>query len=279
MHFLQSIFFLSFLAPIVQGFVVQSTRQHRYALRMTEVAEHVRLNDNVASTLKKSSKTLAVVLDVLKADESRSMQLRKLKASALVTSDMDVAKLCVKEQATAKGNFPGPCPVLYTGSDIQEARSVGVDAVVVTPGSCEAAADVIYRIKTVEEFQSVSGHDAFWIDVDDDLSRGQPILEVIPKTAVVLASLKSMQENNNELKLARELKTLGVSALIFQGAVVGDGEDIEYSSFVIDGVTKKKSSTFNLTGLTGSTNGHFGGVASTQPRTWLRLKRESENNQ
>jgi hypothetical protein len=29
-------------------------------------------------------------------------------------------------------------------------------------------------------------------------------------------------------------------------------------------------STFPYTGLTGSANGHFGGIASTQPKTWLR---------
>jgi hypothetical protein len=266
---------LLLLTQKILGFVIQGTVQSRCALRMAEVSEHVRLNDHVATALKKPSKTLAVVLDVLSADESRSMQLRKLKANALVTSDINVAKLCVKEQATAKGSFPGPCPVLYTGSDVPEARSAGVDSVVVSPGDCEPGADVIYRIRSLEELQQVLDHGAFWVDVDNELSTVQMIIEAIPESAVVLASLKSMQENNNEINLARELKILGVSAIVFEKAIVGDGEDLEYASFAVDSVTKKKSSTFNMTGLTGSTNGHFGGVASSQPRTWLRVIRES----
>lgn len=276
MHFLRTIvFFLLSLTPNVLGFVIQQTAQQRCALQMAEVTEDVRLNDSVANALKKPSKTLAVVLDVVSLDESRSMQLRKLKANALVTSDINVAKLCVNEQATAKGNYPGPCPVLYTGSDFQGARSVGVDAVVVSPGDCEPGADIIYRINSVDEFQRVSDHGAFWVDVDGDLSSVQPIIEAVPESSVVLASVKSMQENNDEIHLARELKVFGTSAIVFQKAIVGDGEDLEYASFAVDGVTRKKSSTFNMTGLTGSTNGHFGGVASSQPRTWLRVKRDS----
>lgn len=273
MH-LQSIFLFLFFTPNALGFVIQRTAPQRCALQMAEVTPDVRLNDNVASALKKPSKTLAVVLDVLHVDESLSMQLRKLKANALVTSDINVAKLCVNEQSTAKGNFPGPCPVLYTGSDFQAARSVGVDAVVVSAGDCEPGVDTIYRIKSAEEFQRVPSHNAFWVDVDGELSSVQSVIEAIPNSAIVLASLKSMQENNDEIKLARELKQFGASAVVFQKAIVGDGEDLEYASFVVDSVTKKKSTTFNMTGLTGSTNGHFGGVASSQPRTWLRVKRE-----
>jgi hypothetical protein len=274
MRLIQSTILL-LLTPTILGFLTQGTARPRYEHRMAEVvSEQVRLSDHVASALKKPSKTLAVVLDVISIDESRSMQLRKLKANALVTSDIEVAKLCLNEQATAKGNFPGPCPVLYTGSDFQEARAAGVDSVVVSPGDCEPGADVIYRVKSLEELRRVSNHDAFWVDVDNDLSTVQPVIEAIPKSVVVLASLKSMQENNNEISLARELKSLGVSAIVFQKAVVGDGEDLEYASFAVDSSTKKKSSTFNMTGLTGSTNGHFGGVASTQPKTWLRVIRE-----
>ena len=197
---------------------------------MAEVAEHVRLNDFVGSALKKPSKTLAVVLDVLDVDESRSMQLRKLKANALATSDINVAKLCVNEQTTAKGNFPGPCPVLYTGSDIEGARSAGVDAVVISPGDCVPGADIIYRIKSTDDFQRVSSHNAFWVDVDGELSSVQTIIEAIPDSAIVLACLKSMQENNDEIKLARELKRFGTSAIVFQKAIVGEGEDLEFCS-------------------------------------------------
>jgi hypothetical protein len=82
-----------------------------------------------------------------------------------------------------------------------------------------------------------------------------------------------MQGGNAEVERAKELKGMGVTSILLRKACVGDCEDIEYSIFAIEGLTKKRSSTFNMTGLTGSTNGHFGGVASTQATTWLRAKR------
>jgi len=83
-----------------------------------------------------------------------------------------------------------------------------------------------------------------------------------------------MQEEINEISMAKELKDRGVTTILMKRAIVGDNEDLKYGTFFMEGVTKKKSSTFNISGLTGSTNGHFGGVASTQATTWLRKIRE-----
>lgn len=76
-------------------------------------------SSDLYTALRKPSKTLSVILEIdmplgggsddaeskiSVADiASRSMQLRKLKASALATSDVQVAAELVKEQATAQG--------------------------------------------------------------------------------------------------------------------------------------------------------------------------------
>ena len=65
-----------------------------------------------------------------------------------------------------------------------------------------------------------------------------------------------------------------VHSVLLHKAIVGDNEDISYAQFVISGITKKKSSTFKISGLTGSTNGHFGGVESKTSTTWLRQKEQ-----
>ena len=40
-------------------------------------------------------------------------QLRKMKAASLWTSSLPDLEVISKEQKAAKGNFPGPCPVVY----------------------------------------------------------------------------------------------------------------------------------------------------------------------
>jgi hypothetical protein len=90
-----------------------------------------------------------------------------------------------------------------------------------------------------------------------------------------MASMEAMMPDNAEFASSRELvKTAGgvVTCILLRQACVGDVEDIEYANFAVAGLTKKRSSTFNMSGLTGSTNGHFGGVASSTSTTWLRKK-------
>ena len=81
------------------------------------------LSSNLQSVLKKASKTLSVILDVtadkLTAGEldTLSMQLRKVKASALATSNFETARALVKEQATAQGKHTNCDP--YCRSQLQ----------------------------------------------------------------------------------------------------------------------------------------------------------------
>lgn len=235
-------------------------------------------HDALTSVLKKASKTLAVMVDYDGPDDASavdlatiSMQLRKVNAAALVTSDLTAAAAFVKEQATAQGNFPGPCPVIYSGDDVEGAIKAGVAAVVADSSRCVDGSSVIHKVSSVAEAEQVPAGEAYLVDADND--NVEHLLAAIPAGSVVIASMKSMQINNSELQRGKELKMLGVTSVLLEKACVGDGEDVEYASFAINGLTKKKSSTFNMSGLTGSTNGHFGGVASSTTTTWLRVKR------
>lgn len=253
------------------------------------------LSHALSSALKKPSKTLAVAIEYSPANDASttdgdlstlSMQLRKIASSALITSDLHAAKAFVQEQATAQGNFPGPCPVIYSGKDTKEAmdQAVGVNAVVVDANnddqSIDYCIDVIYKVSSPDEVMQVvdssngnAGECAFMVvDANNNKEDTEEILNAIPSGSVVICSLQSMQPDNAELERGKELKALGATTVLLERACVGDGEDIEYSTFGISGLTKKKSSTFNMSGLTGSTNGHFGGVASSTTTSWLRVK-------
>ena len=275
------------LASICSGFLVldplRTPRVASKALSSSSTEASFSVSDSLKMVLKKPSKTLSVVLEFDSSNSEKaptdgdlltiSMQLRKLKAAALLTSDLKAASVFAEEQETAKGNFPGPCPIIYAGSDIQSAVGAGVAAIIVDAGDSEGGDDIdrILRVDTVEQVQSVNSN-AFLIDGDAPIEELEKILDAIPNGAVVMARLTAMQDDNAELDKAKALKEIGVSSILLSKACVGDAEDLEYSSFIVDGMTKKKSSTFNMSGLTGNVNGHFGGVASTQATTWRRMK-------
>ena len=249
-------------------------------------------SDNTCAALKKISQTLAVCVEVAPSDESAmtesdltalSMNLRKIKASALFTESIDICTSLQKEQQTAKGNFPGPCPVIYNGPDPQGAIEKGAEAIVLMAGSSIPDVpgvmneiDVLWQINTDQDVAAAveMGGNVFLVDADNEQT--EAVVAAIPEESVIVAAMDAMQEDNEELERGKTLKSLGVTSILLRKACIGDNEDLEYSTFAIDGLTKKKSSTFNMSGLTGSTNGHFGGVASSSSANWMRhLQRES----
>jgi hypothetical protein len=60
--------------------------------------------------------------------------------------------------------------------------------------------------------------------------------------------------------------------VMIRRACVGDSEDLEYAQFLVGGLTSKASSEFKFTGLTGSTNGHFGGIQANGTVKWKRME-------
>lgn len=287
---------LLLLAVACDSFVTQPARRSIESPLYSSTEPTATLSHVLSSALKKPSTTLAVAIEYSPSTDDTatdgdlstlSMQLRKIAASAaLVTSDLHAAKVFVEEQATAQGNFPGPCPVIYNGEEnnVKEAiAQAGVNAVVVDANNNNDQSidndgvDIIYKVSSPEDVMQVvddlndESECAFMVDANNK-EYSEEILNAIPSGSVVICSLQSMQPDNDELDRGKELKALGATAVLLERACIGDGEDVEYSTFAISGLTKKKSSTFNMSGLTGSTNGHFGGVASSATTSWLRVK-------
>ena len=243
----------------------------------------------IKSILKKPSKVLTVGLEYIGNNLSNteintlSMQLRKCKVTAIWCSDVDNMKEFVREQETARGNFPGPCPVIYYG-DVKAtaaAAEAGASAVVLSAedvekdqfelsGNCE----IIWKISSIEEMRLVleksdNSADAFLLDGSNKM---EEVAAALPSGAMYIASVDPMQQDGAEIERAKELKKLGCASILIRQACVGDSEDLEYAQFLVGGMTSKASSEFKFSGLTGSTNGHFGGVQATGSVKWRRVE-------
>eukprot|EP00518_Triparma_eleuthera_P020678 CAMPEP_0197544960 /NCGR_PEP_ID=MMETSP1320-20131121/197_1 /TAXON_ID=91990 /ORGANISM="Bolidomonas sp., Strain RCC2347" /LENGTH=299 /DNA_ID=CAMNT_0043104419 /DNA_START=32 /DNA_END=928 /DNA_ORIENTATION=+ len=236
--------------------------------------------DTRISALRKASKTLSVGIDIQpSADltttselETLSMNLRKSGASALYTRSITVLEAVLEEQAAAAGTFPGPLPVVYTGSDIERAIAAGASSCVLPWGasipSCESEISPMYRVNSSSDVEALYATGARAFVISDSPEAESAILSV-PDDSVSVLEVDSMQDNQAEVERAQSLRSSsGLSSVLLRGACVGDGEDLEYAAFAISALTKKKSKTFNMSGLTASTNGHGGGVASLCARTW-----------
>lgn len=207
--------------------------------------------------------------------EILSQELRRTKAASIWTSDLKAVEEFSKEQSTAKGSFPGPVSIVYTGSDsgdVATAIEKGANGIVVDAdkigNDSNVGVDVICKVNSADDVRTAigSGFDyAFLLQGSTDDEELKSILEEIPKSSVVVASLLSMQDESEEIARGKELSQLKadgsgtkISALVIDEACVGDAEDLKYTAFVVESINKKSSSTFAMTGLTGAANGHFG---------------------
>lgn len=222
-----------------------------------------------------------------------SMQLRQSKAAAIWTKDSSSVSGLAKEQSSAMGNFPGPCPVIYWGSlDDEDSNDVlsnvvqgGATAIVldyneeVDSSLVDSMGDVgvIWKVSSLDQMQKSSEKgmgdifllsDEFLKSIDPETAKES--LSSLSKSIVTIAPLASMQPQNNELATGKQYASMGISSLLFESCCVGDDEDFKYAQFAVDGISKKASSSFSMTGLTGSTNGHFGTSSHGREVKWLR---------
>ena len=242
--------------------------------------------------------------------EILSQDLRKAKLASVFTSHIEAIQTFAKEQQQAQGNFPGPCPIIYNGDAnfIKQAIKSGASAIVIKDLSLLLSSqqldtsdtfhgvDFICQVENVQQVKTAmdSGYEyAFLIKHNDnnhdnnenDSSNNSLIVEIlshVPKDAIVIFSLPSMQKNSHEINKGKEIVQLSstdslsnINGLVFENACVGDDEDLKYANFLVGAVTKKGSSTFAKTGLTGSTNGNFGTLSdnvSIQDAKWKRLE-------
>ena len=221
--------------------------------------------------------------------EILSQGLRKSKVASIWTSDLDAVAMFSKEQETSRGNFPGPCPIIYNGASFENAVKNGATAIVLNAESFEPSdvdlpyeSDVIFSVKTVNEARKIAQTyegAGFLIPADLDFDTINDILAIIPQNSLVIAALSAMQSKNSEISLGKELSLIKsketgsvINSFLFERACIGDAEDLKYSNFVVESITKKSSSQFKMTGLTGSTNGHFGtSDESPEDAKWRRM--------
>lgn len=222
------------------------------------------------SLLKKPRKVLTVGVEYSPqqsddlAEEDRgsldvlSMKLRQqAKVSFIVCSDILAIKLLIAEQEAAKGNFPGPIPIVCEGESThlsmmwEDLSDAGASAVAVDAGLTDAISvadsassnglEIIWKVSTVKEAEQVleatdEQADIFLLDIhagdDPEETLIPKIIEVLPKSSLPIAVLHNhMQEDGAEIEMGKEFKSMGCGSILIRKACVGDKEDIDYASF------------------------------------------------
>ena len=133
------------------------------ALRMVAVPAGIKCRargggSRLSKAFKRPTGALTVSLEFDRAEGSAltdgdlavlSMQLRKGKAAALFTSSLQDLAILSKEQKKAKGDFPGPCPVVFypalsttDAQGVEAAAAAGADAIVLRAELLTSLADV-----------------------------------------------------------------------------------------------------------------------------------------
>ena len=204
-------------------------------------------------------------------DDLSMEELRKAKAAAIWCDDVDAVRCFAAEQGTAKGDFPGPLPVVDTGTDRQNAMDAGASAVVADAGEDVSVSPVIWRVTAAnagDAASSASADDAYLFDADATAA----VVAALPAKAVAVASIASMQEDEAEVEAGRACRDAGAAGVLLRGACVGDDEDIKYARHAVGLLRSKRSSSFAMDGFTGSTNGHFGTSygGADKPKAWKR---------
>ena len=209
-----------------------------------------------------------------------SLELRRRKAATIWTADVEAVKVFAEEQATARGDFPGPCPVVYCGPDPAAALVAGADAVVLdaaaeAPAEADAQQAVIRRASTADQVSELAGACLGLLIPGASFAELAPSL---PKGCLAVASLEVMQPEQGEIDQGRALLAAGCTAVLLEDACVGDEEDLPYVNFAVKKLTSKASSTFKVDGLTGAVNGHFGSaIEDLDPkRPWKRTSEALE---
>ena len=226
----------------------------------------------VRKALVKKTGALTVGIEYTGADGANlrtlSAYLRENDIAAIYATDVGAVKSFADEQATAKGDFPGPVPVFFSGDaeDASAAISAGAAAVVL-----DAGADAVDGAEVIWRGGSADGLPDNAVVLVDDLPADAAGL---PAGAVAVAAVDAMPTPaGSEVAAGRGA---GCASVLVRGACVGDDEDAAYAAWVAAALRSKRSSEFGgIGGLTGAANGHFavGGAHASgdSPLEWKRV--------
>ena len=167
-----------------------------------------------------------------------SMRLRKMGAAAIFTPQLPALHAFVTEQQGAKGDFPGPCAVVFSGTAVEsrEAIAAGASAVVLGSGGIglveDLGVEVIWRVTRLEEIHEIDrggyGDGVFLIEAPSGASDGgtsdggtsvggtadggisdaetcDELVAALPEGAYAIGSVNAMQAENAELAQGRQL--------------------------------------------------------------------------
>jgi hypothetical protein len=231
----------------------------------------------ISKVFKKPSGALTISLEYERMETSTytendlivlSMQLRKIKAASLWTPSLADLAILSKEQRTAKGNFPGPCPVIYypplstaEEDEVREAAGAGASAVVLRPdalpmgdAAIECGLEVIWDIRSPDDISVVvkAGKSTIFLLAGADVL-GSDVMAALPPDAVAIASVDCQ---NDEIRMGREVAKAGCKAIIVRQACIGDnGWDLRYSRYAIESLTSKANPDFQIQSMSKGSSG------------------------
>lgn len=183
----------------------------------------------------------------------------------------------------AKGDFPGPCPIVFNGelAHADKAVAAGATAVVLTASNLEKASElddapveIIWEVSTADEVAQIveaGSGDAFLLPA----AAAAHLAEALPEDSLKIGAIRAMQRDEGEIVQGKALVEAGCRALLVRDACVGDIEDVAYVRYVVKSLTSKRSTKFAIDGHTGSINGHFGvrqGGPAVPADGWLRKR-------
>eukprot|EP00961_Rhodomonas_salina_P113369 1525097-Rhodomonas_salina.2 len=225
--------------------------------------------------------------------EILSCQLRKEKVASLWVDRETLSAFC-SEQRAAKGDFPGPCPVVLrepatSSADLEFVKEAGSSAVVIA-ASAENAGELaeeaeklglttVWEVTNKEQAAQAAeaGAGIFLVSAAAAAKDDGSLVSALPPKSVWVAEIAAMQPGNNEIGEARAVKAQGCKAMLVSKACVGDVEDLPYARYVVTEMASKASSEFKITGMTGHVNGHYGTGTfekGDSERMWKRGKPE-----
>ena len=233
--------------------------------------------------------TLTVSCDVAPGDAKISKILRRIGIATIFASSDNLGAFC-EEQQSAKGDFPGPVPVMLreagvTTESIAAAKDAGAAGIVLPLASLGAgsaselavaasAADleVMWEVRSLTEYDEAlsAGAEAFLVSgVEDTFGTAPDFWRALPKGATLVAEVQALQERNSEIGLARELGAAGCRAVMLAGACTGGEQDHKYVDAATRALRSKGSQTFQVPGLTGKASavglGGRGAIKTKEP--------------
>ena len=203
-------------------------------------------------------------------DVSRACRMGKAAAIvldvgvALAGRDRETTLQVIAEQARAKGNFPGPCPLvirhcaLVDPLQVAEVHALGASALMLPSAALSADGAALLSAAAALGLEVV-------VEVDDEgalaaareagarimcvrgvgsLEEALALRKKIPAECAALVAVPAQQDNEDELSDVGEAKGAGFDGVVLMEAVIEAENDLEYCICILPAIQSKKSSTF-----------------------------------